>query len=253
MRYVQFAPPAQLSGHIDAIWTLSECDESDQTTATILPDGAIELVLATGGAIEAGAARMEAAVVGQQEQAVRLRLDRGVQLLGIRARPAAGAALLGSSPLDFAGGIMPLRDACPELMSALAPACASRRADMAAVTSVLGALAGRRRTVAAPDVVADFAVREILASRGSVRVAALAARLDISTRQLERRFALAVGLPPKRWARVARFRAVTEAIGRGTSPSLAALAHDHGYADHAHMTREFAAFAGVPPSRAWWR
>ena len=36
---------------------------------------------------------------------------------------------------------------------------------------------------------------------------------------------------------------------RVTGPSWAALARDLGYADQAHLTRDFTATIGVPPSR----
>lgn len=49
-----------------------------------------------------------------------------------------------------------------------------------------------------------------------------------------------------RWARL------HEAAGRaddGEPVDWAALARDLGYADQAHLTRDFAATIGVPPSR----
>ena len=49
-----------------------------------------------------------------------------------------------------------------------------------------------------------------------------------------------------RWARL------HEAAGRadgGEPVDWAALARDPGYADQAHLTRDFAATIGVPPSR----
>jgi AraC-like DNA-binding protein len=61
-----------------------------------------------------------------------------------------------------------------------------------------------------------------------------------------------VGLAPKRWVRVARFNAAAQSLAVPDRRRLADLAHDHGYADQAHLTREFGALAGVPPSRAWW-
>jgi len=71
-------------------------------------------------------------------------------------------------------------------------------------------------------------------------------RSGYSHRALIGLFAGAVGLTPKRYARVRRFhgalrRAVPDA-------SWADIAADLGYSDQAHFVREFREFAGVTPS-----
>ncbi|WP_249715084.1 helix-turn-helix domain-containing protein [Rhizomonospora bruguierae] len=83
-------------------------------------------------------------------------------------------------------------------------------------------------------------------------MASLAREIGWSTRYLSRRFA-EIGLAPKVAGRVARFdRARRLMVARGGAYPLAALAADCGYADQAHLTREFGALAGAPPAR-WWR
>jgi len=58
-------------------------------------------------------------------------------------------------------------------------------------------------------------------------------------------FAEDVGAPPKVAARLVRFEAVRRRLG---SAPLARLAADGGFADQAHLSREFAALAGAPPT-----
>jgi transcriptional regulator GlxA family with amidase domain len=81
---------------------------------------------------------------------------------------------------------------------------------------------------------------------GRIRIDTLAARLGCSRRHLAKRFAEDVGAPPKLASRLIRFEA---ARGRLGAVPLARLAADHGYADQAHLTREFAQLGGAPPSR----
>ena len=78
-----------------------------------------------------------------------------------------------------------------------------------------------------------------------------------SPRRLLERFRAEIGLGPQQAARVARFDAarrrlaaevVAEAAG-GTRADLALVAADCGYADQAHMTREWCVHAGLPPKR----
>lgn len=88
---------------------------------------------------------------------------------------------------------------------------------------------------------------------GAARVEELAEELGWSARYLRRRFREQVGLSPKAAGRVIRFdRARTELRGRlgtGREPCLAEVAHGCGYADQAHLTREFRAMAGLSPLR----
>jgi AraC-like DNA-binding protein len=65
-------------------------------------------------------------------------------------------------------------------------------------------------------------------------------------RTLRREFTAAVGLPPKVVARIARVRRAQAAIARGQA--LSAIAVHCGFADQAHMTREFMELIGKTPS-----
>jgi AraC-like DNA-binding protein len=55
-------------------------------------------------------------------------------------------------------------------------------------------------------------------------------------------------MSPKFFARVARFDRAVELMRRDRVASLAELAGDSGYADQAHLTRDFCEFAGSPPA-----
>ncbi|HEX8104994.1 MAG TPA: helix-turn-helix transcriptional regulator, partial [Solirubrobacteraceae bacterium] len=94
-----------------------------------------------------------------------------------------------------------------------------------------------------PDVERAWAL--LRASEGRMRVDALAAALGCSRRHLARRFAQEVGVPPKAAARLVRFEAARRRLG--TVP-LARLAAEHGYADQAHLAREFSALGGASPT-----
>jgi AraC-like DNA-binding protein len=103
----------------------------------------------------------------------------------------------------------------------------------------------------APEVVEAW--RLTTAAGGRLRISEVAGRVGWSERHLGVRFRAEVGLSPKEAARVVRFdrarRALASRVGRGRPADLARLAAAAGFADQAHLTREWRAFSGLPPTR----
>lgn len=83
-------------------------------------------------------------------------------------------------------------------------------------------------------------------THGAMRVETAADAAGVSSRQLGRIFREQVGLSPKDAARLLRFERAMMLI-RESTRSLAEVAAHAGYADQAHLTREFRAFAGASP------
>lgn len=92
----------------------------------------------------------------------------------------------------------------------------------------------------------------VVARRGVVRVDELARAAGWSSRHLGEQFRRELGLSPKTAARVVRFDAARRRLPHALATGgIAELACASGYADQAHLTRDFREFAGLAP-RAWW-
>ena len=92
-----------------------------------------------------------------------------------------------------------------------------------------------------------YAAGRLRESGGRLRIASLAEEIGWSERYLSARFADANGVTPKRFARLVRFEAARRDVLVSDAP-LAGIAIGRGYADQAHMTREFVEFSGATPS-----
>ena len=92
-------------------------------------------------------------------------------------------------------------------------------------------------------------VSRITADPGLRRVDQLAAASGMTARSLQRLFADYVGVSPKWVMRRARLHEAAERADSGEPVDWASLAADLGYADQAHLTRDFTATLGVPPGR----
>ena len=93
-----------------------------------------------------------------------------------------------------------------------------------------------------------WAYDTIMKQRGDTRIRELAAALDWSRKHLNESFHDAVGVGPKTVARMARFNHAIEMANAGNN-GWADIAFAAGYADQAHMTREFREFAGTTPGQ----
>ncbi len=86
--------------------------------------------------------------------------------------------------------------------------------------------------------------RVIMAGSGRVPIASVAAHVGWGRRHLSERFRHATGLTPKEAARIARFEAVGRLLRSPGRVPLAEVAARCGYADQAHLAREWRALTG---------
>ncbi|WP_054308422.1 AraC family transcriptional regulator [Mesorhizobium sp. 1M-11] len=92
-----------------------------------------------------------------------------------------------------------------------------------------------------------WAVERVLESGGKARIGTIATELAWSRKHLVERFRDATGMAPKTVARMVRFNRAL-ALSRRGDDNWAGIAADCGYADQAHLAREFRDFAGATPS-----
>ena len=99
-----------------------------------------------------------------------------------------------------------------------------------------------------PDPVVEAVVGALQARPERRRVAALAAQLGFSERQLLRRCTDALGYGPTTLARILRFQRFRSVATRRPDLGLAELAPLVGYADQPHLTRECVRLGGETPA-----
>lgn len=94
-----------------------------------------------------------------------------------------------------------------------------------------------------------WAYRRLIETSGAEPVGAIAARLDCSRKHLAERFRIEIGLGPKAIGRIARLNRAMKLARKGCE-CWAGIAAECGYADQAHLVREFTELAGETPT-AW--
>ncbi len=225
--YREYRPPIGLESVVACLW---ENEPDEDRTQRVVPDGCVDVIwFADRGLVIVGADTGPRSV----DLAARIRLS------GIRLRPGAAGAVLGLPALELRDHDVPVSLVWGEQGAALAEAVACAEPERR-LTLLAAAVAGRG---AEPDGLVLAAARRLAGPRA--RVAAVAAELGVSERQLHRRLLASVGYGPKMLARVARLRRLVALA----EDSLVSRALEDGYASQAHMNEEVRRLTGTTPVR----
>ncbi len=189
----------------------------------------------------------EMVVVGPQSYR-RVELDMVGQVVAfhIHFSPTGFHRLFGPSMRQIADQAFNAADVlghrAARLREAVRQAAGFEERVLAAAAWIADALA-----TAAAETPVDRAARLLARAGGVARVEDLAVRSGLGVRQFNRRFAEAVGLAPKLYARTLRFNRVLDQRIRRPGESWTRLIQEAGYFDDAHFARDCRAFGGASP------
>jgi AraC-like DNA-binding protein len=232
--WAQYAPHASLAPWISSYWTLRT--EGPHVVRT-LPDACIDLTVRLQP--DAGA------YIAAADTRASSRPSPGpVHLVGARLLPGT-AALLGIAVETLGDAWTPLDTLLPRNVVAGLLRDVTSAKDALAQFAALDAFFADHLLNRAIDPRLSKALREVFARRGDVSIAALARCSGAHTRTLARLFDHAVGLSPKRFARIVRLQSALRALPAGSS--WASVALELGYCDQAHFIREVRELFGTTP------
>jgi AraC-like DNA-binding protein len=218
MDYREFPPPPELEGLIKVRWTLSGNGAADEWLAQqAVPDGCVEIIARLAGRSRWDGDQPARFAVGLIDRPEGFEISGDARFEAVRLWPWAWS-LIGDRLL-------------PELRGRWLAYAGAPFEEI------------EQRLAAAPELAAIG--RAILAA---ATVEEMVRGTGMSPRTLQRWFARHVGLPPRRYLRLLRFHKAFEQVPE--QPSLADHAAAQGYADQAHMARDFRAMAGVPAKQA---
>jgi AraC-like DNA-binding protein len=174
--------------------------------------------------------------------------DCAASYIEVQLGPISGYPLLGVPLGELRGRIVDLRDLVGadgrRLVEQLREATTWRDRFMILDQLLLDRLDGGPRP--APEVVRAW--QRLVASGGAARIGRLADDVGWSHKHLITRFKQQVGLSPKAAARLVRFDRVLRSLDRPGRPGWERIAAEAGYADQAHLVREFRTFTGSAPT-----
>ena len=258
LRYTEIEPSPALRSYIDRFCyyhattgnTLSEIQRC-------LPLGMIVLVVHLSGQRCIGVQESgeliypEAYLVGICEEPVHWKMYGGSEIMAIRFTPEAAVQLFQT----------PLGELANDLVEA-------REFNHAIVTGLVNRMQGEKDLPRRIDLIEKFLVQEFSKLEGNhnyFSTSMLRLRTRNSTfsnanlvdafyrseRQIQRMFKEYIGINPKTYQRIMRFRNTWENVTKIRQADWAQMAYAMGYADQAHLIRDFKSLAGVTPRKVF--
>lgn len=221
-------------------WALSAGESIDQRIVT-LPTVTLS--------IEAGDVPAPLVVTGAQRGAWERRISGRGEVFAVRLRPA-GLAVLGDldagSIVDATVPVTPESDASlHELLTKVAEEEGVDRRAAAADRAIAARLS--RHPISADGMLANAVLDELTVRLRTRAGRGLAEHLGVTERAVQRALQRTIGFGPKLVSRLVRLQEVARVLSTVDAPDLAALAAELGYADQAHLHRDFREIAGVTP------
>jgi len=256
MRYFRrFSPSPVLEGFVKHFWAgYSDALPPDRSVQRILPDGCVELIFSAGDPMDSVVnSRDESSgrsfIAGQITQVLQLQARGRVDMFGVTLYPDAAYPLLGHALDEFTERSVDLRFAWGGAAREIEERILNARDTDEKIGIIERALLDRLSSSDRDkDRVIAASVAAIERFCGMLSIERLAQDVNLSRRQLEKKFRHQVGLSPKRYARIMRFRHVLDLVKRDGIYDWATLVATCNYHDQSHLIKDFRTFTGLSPS-----
>ena len=245
--YQEYVPIPALRPWLDCVWTCRVQTGATPLTHQVLPDNCIDILCQDqqDASFAVGMMTTPIAVVSQGL----------VQTVAARFKPGAAARFFQLPLCELNDGRAELQQLWGrELAARLGDALWSEPLSNAQRISILQdylLLRLRQGPPLRPAGIAEHAIAAIEGACGMLRVEGLAGQLGVSRQHLALQFRRQVGISPKLFARICRFRAASSSLkGLTQAPDWAQVALQYGYFDQSHLIHDFQDFARSSPE-AW--
>jgi AraC-like DNA-binding protein len=232
---------------LDAVWTIDvRVGYSWPSPYLTLPDGCVDLIYRLRRDCSGKVDSAGLVVAGPTDRPSTYFPYAGEEFIGIRFAPGWGGGALGVAASELVGRLVVGAELSKQLLVLEKNlfACNSKQEAVRLLSSTAEIWASER----SPDRRTLEAVNALRLSGGQLRIEQAAQLAGVSSRTFRRDVKEFAGLSPKTLSRIFRFRQALSRIEFERGLPLRELALHAGYADQAHMTREFRALGGFTPS-----
>lgn len=250
MHHQEFDPPEELRNTIQNFWhTCIDFDEVPLTGFEVLPDGYTEIIFLFGNpcsiAQQGGLQPLSSPfLMGLLGKPVLLHGAGRLEVLGVKCFPWTVFDLLELPPGNDA--LRLIKHPIAQLQPILAKYVEGGHIQEALVELEQYLL--NTKTGVTPNKMLFKAGIAMSQANGTLPVSQVAEAAHATVRTLERKFKQAAGFTVKDVSGLMRFEQVRNHLWFHPDANLAGLAQELGYADQAHLSKEFKRYSGTTPA-----
>jgi AraC-like DNA-binding protein len=230
-QYTEHAAPERLRPFVECFWSIESGEALPEYP--VLPDGCVDIVYSPRGGPQ---------VVGTMTRVRKFMFQAGERQVGVRFRPAMALGFVRAPGIETTDRILLLDD----VWGAQGRRLGAQIAEAKSAKQAIALLEAELVDASAPGVVQKVSAH-IVDQSGQVRMDDLAFDAGMSARQLRRLFLDQMGLTPKHFCRVIRFRHSLSHLRGAKRGDWAGVALECGYYDQAHFINDFREFSGYTP------
>jgi AraC-like DNA-binding protein len=254
--YHEHQPSPALTPFVECYWSrVSGSSSAMQPAHAVLPDGCMDIVFNFGDVRTSGAADGTAqravqrggAVVGTMTVPLLVAPGPREDFFGVRFHPGMARAFLCAPAAEFTDISAALADVWGREVAAVEDRLAAIHAAPTRIRLLERELLRRLPAARPPEPCVAAALHLIEGHRGAVTMREACRFAGVSRQHLARRFAEHVGVSPKMFARVTRFRSLLTLLRQVRLVSWSDTAAAAGYYDQSHLIADFRQFTGRTP------
>lgn len=239
--YLEYNPHPLLAPYIETYWA-SNGFAGNEIMQRILPDGCVDIIFSFGPH------HLHSFLVGTMTSFLDVSYRGEARLFGIRFRPGGITAFTRTPIFEFTDMRTDIQSADTILDNHFFREIENSQTSEEIISSINDYFLQKLPVLFTPDKQIDYTIHIIQQEKGNISsMSLLAGKACLSERQFERRFKASVGISPKAFNRIIKFRHLSKMLKEHPRHTLFETALECGYYDHAHLTKEFKRLSGYTP------
>ena len=240
----KYHPCVNLQSYISCYWTMiSEVKLDKPILHRVIPDGCIDIIIN----LSENSYAKTSSIVGTMTKPIFAELKNCVNFIAVRFKPGGYLHFFNIPAHELTDKIVPF-----EMLS-------TKNSYSLIERVVLEKHIGRKLELFQNylenlliindknDSTIKHALYNILEKKGNISISELSKNVNISQRQLCRKFENWIGINPKCFCRIIRFQTIIHLL-KNSKFDLLSTALDGGYYDQSHFIHEFSSLYGLTPS-----
>lgn len=248
MIYQEYKPREQLTPFIDTYWAC-EGFVAGQELFKILPDGCVDILFSFGCISDKdNLAPFLPNIIGTMTAYSEVCYHGKVSMLGIRFKPVGITAFTRVPINEFTNQRIEMTLVETLFDEQFYDSLPEKKSMKQRIEHIDAYFTQKLQSIFAPQQQIVYAVDLIQKTKGRLSLAEVASEACLSPRHFERKFKSAVGISPKAFSKIVKFKHAVSFLNGCKDESVFSIAVDCGYFDHTHMIKDFKSLSGNTPS-----